>query len=186
MHEYIEIDDASFCTIMELCEGPDLQTYLKKYTTLPEKEAKLIVFQILSGLKYLSEQKEKVIHYDLKPQNILFHKGTIKISDFGLCKRVTENQAQIELTSMGVGTYWYLPPECFEINKAIMINSKVDVWSTGVILYELLYGVKPFGQDMTQDRIFRDQIIKNAKNVVFPDEPVISDSCKVVLINRNS
>jgi tousled-like kinase len=61
----------------------------------------------LSGLKYLNESKQKIIHYDLKPQNILFHNGEIKITDFGLCKIMEEHEERIELTSQGVGTYWY-------------------------------------------------------------------------------
>jgi tousled-like kinase len=51
----------------------------------------LIISQILSGLKYLNESKQKIIHYDLKPQNILFHNGEVKITDFGLCKTMDEN-----------------------------------------------------------------------------------------------
>lgn len=82
----LEIDSQMFCTVLERCDGPDLSQYLKVYQSLTEKEAKFIIRQILQGLRYLSEQKSKVIHYDLKPHNIIFHKGEVKISDFGLCK----------------------------------------------------------------------------------------------------
>lgn len=50
-------------------------------------------------MKYLSESKQKIIHYDLKPQNILFHNGEVKITDFGLCKVIDEGIEKIELTS---------------------------------------------------------------------------------------
>ena len=76
-------------TVLELCSGPDLYMYLKKKKVIPEKEAKLIISQILSGLRYLNEREQRIIHYDLKPQNILFHNREIKISDFGLCKAMT-------------------------------------------------------------------------------------------------
>jgi tousled-like kinase len=55
----------------------------------------------------------------------MFHQGEIKISDFGLCKIMEENVTRLELTSQGVGTYWYLPPETFEENKTPLITTKV-------------------------------------------------------------
>lgn len=125
----MEIDKNSFCTILELCTGPDLYSYLKLNKVLSEKEAKMIITQILSGLKYLNELKNKIIHFDLKPQNILFNNGEVKISDFGLSKIMDEKSDLIELTSQGVGTYWYLPPECFETEKSPEINSKVNFQS---------------------------------------------------------
>ncbi len=55
----------------------------------------------------------KIIHYDLKPQNVIFSNGVIKILDFGLSKQIDSEHSRIELSNMGVGTYWYLPPESF-------------------------------------------------------------------------
>jgi len=66
-YDTVEIDHNSFSTILELCSGPDLYNYLKENKLINEKEAKLIISQILSGLKYLNDQKQKIIHYDLKP-----------------------------------------------------------------------------------------------------------------------
>lgn len=176
-YDSVEIDSNSFCTVLEYCSGPDLATYLKSQKTLNEREAKLIIRQILSALKFLNENDKKVIHYDLKPPNIMFHKGIIKISDFGLCKVMNEGETKVELTSQGVGTYWYLPPECFN-PKYPQISTKVDVWSVGVIFYELLYGCKPFGQDMSQERILKEGIILNLKEVEFPAKPTISVETK--------
>jgi tousled-like kinase len=119
---------------------------LKRQTTIPEKDARAIVIQIISGLRYLAhpftyttpkdsdgeesngtsnktlssqklseKQKISIIHYDLKPANILFDEtGDVKITDFGLSKVINEDEegTSMELTSLGAGTYWYLPPEC--------------------------------------------------------------------------
>jgi tousled-like kinase len=69
----------------------------------------------VSALKYLSEQKCPIIHYDLKPANILLQSGTtsgeIKLTDFGLSKTIAnteDDDASIELTSQGAGTYWFV------------------------------------------------------------------------------
>lgn len=176
----IEIDNTSFGIILELCDGPSLDIYLKQHGTLTEKEAKSIVWQILMGLKYLNDQPKKIIHYDLKPQNILFHKGEIKISDFGLAKIIEENKSNIELTSQGVGTYWYLPPECFDTGMNPKISPNVDIWSVGVIFYEMLYGAKPFGQNMTQERILKEDVIRSSGAVSFPERKDVSPECKVI------
>jgi tousled-like kinase len=181
-YDTIEIDNNSFCTVLELCSGPDLHTYLKMYKTLPEKEARAIISQILSGLHYMNKQHRKIIHYDLKPQNIIFHNMEVKISDFGLAKIMDGNSDRLELTSQGVGTYWYLPPECFDTSRNPPgISSKVDIWSLGVILYELVFGSRPFGQNCTQDKILKEGIILNAKQVTFPPKPIVSKLCKVKL-----
>lgn len=77
--------------------------------------------------------KYNVIHYDLKPRNVMFHDGLIKILDFGLCKVNTTNETKMQLTSPGAGTYYYLPPQAFESDARI--SGKVDIWSLGVIFY---------------------------------------------------
>lgn len=172
-----EVDSNCFFTILEYCPGDDLHKYLKKHKTLTEKEAKQIIVQVFEGLAYLDAQPEKIIHYDLKPQNILMNRGEVKITDFGLAKVVDPGNSNVELTSQGVGTYWYLAPECFE-SGAPKISSKVDVWSAGVILYELIYGVKPFGHNMPQEKILKEHVIANARAVSFPGKPVVSTECK--------
>lgn len=169
--------EGCFCTVLELCQGEDLHKLLQRHKTLPEKEAKLVAFQIFQGLKYLGEQQ--VIHYDLKPHNILLHKGEVKITDFGLAKLMGPTQTAIELTSQGAGTFWYLPPECFTV--APTITSKVDVWSAGVVFFEMLFGQKPFGHNMTQEKVFREQVVLNAQQVNFPPRPAVSAECKEFL-----
>ncbi len=176
----LEHSDA-FCTILEYCEGPDLDHQLKKKGAFPERKAKHIIKQVIAAIKYLNKQSPKIIHYDLKPQNILFtNDGIVKVTDFGLCKIHDSDESKIDLTSVGAGTYWYLPPECFEngFNKTLKISSKVDVWSIGVIFYQMLFGKKPFGNNMSQEAIHRQNIILRSKTVVFDDKPAVSIDSK--------
>ncbi|GAB4819634.1 hypothetical protein N2152v2_006680 [Parachlorella kessleri] len=178
-----EIDNNTFGTVLELCEGGDLDSYLKQHEALPEKEAKTIVAQVLAGLSYL--QPHRIIHYDLKPANILFDRlGGAKITDFGLSKIVDDGHTQgVELTSQGAGTYWYLPPECFEVQRTPIINNKVDVWAVGVILYQMLFGKRPFGHELSQEQILRNEVMLNAREVQFPSKPAVSAEGKDFIRN---
>lgn len=85
------------------------------------------------------------------------------------------------MTSQGTGTYWYLPPETFDFDQIVKISHKVDIWSTGVIFFEMLFGKRPFGHGRTQSDILDENIISKAKNVDFPPSPKkykISEECK--------
>jgi tousled-like kinase len=182
LYDVFEIDVNSFATVLEFCRGTDLDEHLKKHKRLPERDARAILLQIMCGLRYLNipvmengERRQGVIHFDLKPGNILFDEmGDVKITDFGLSKIMddTADGTSMELTSQGAGTYWYLPPECFQASPRI--SSKVDVWSVGVIFYQMLYGRRPFGEGKTQDRILSEQVMLRATAVEFPAEPKVT------------
>lgn len=188
LFDLFTIDNDSFCTVLEYCDGNDLDFYLKQHKQIPEKEARCIIMQVVSALKYLSEQKYPIIHYDLKPANILLQSGTtsgeIKITDFGLSKTIEnadDGDESIELTSQGAGTYWYLPPETFTPfgdGGPPKISNKVDVWSVGVIFYQCIYGKRPFGHEKTQQQILEERTIFNAQEVVFPSKPPVTQSAQ--------
>jgi tousled-like kinase len=173
LYDVFEIDDDSFCTVLEYCVGNDLDLLIKQSHFLAEKDAKSKIVQVVAALKYLNEQEKPIIHYDLKPANVLLVDGKVKLTDFGLSKKMTESDdsGNMELTSQGAGTYWYLPPETFRISASgpPKISSKVDVWSVGVLFYQCLYGKKPFGNDQSQQSILQNQTILNAKPVNFPE-----------------
>jgi len=173
LYDVFAIDVNAFATVLEHCDGSDLDMYLKLRHTLSEREARCIIHQVFSGLKYLNEQRQKIIHYDLKPANILFHQGEVKLTDFGLSKLTPEGATDgIDLTSQGSGTYWYLPPECFASDAKI--SSKVDVWSAGIVLYQMLVGRKPFGHGLSPDAILSQRTIAEARHVSFPHNCKIS------------
>ncbi|KAG7506404.1 serine serine/threonine-protein kinase tousled-like 2 isoform X1 [Solea senegalensis] len=190
LYDYFSLDKDSFCTVLEYCEGNDLDFYLKQNKLMSEKEGRSIVMQIVNALKYLNQIRPPIIHYDLKPGNILLVNGTacgeIKITDFGLSKIMDDdsyNSADgMELTSQGAGTYWYLPPECFVVGKEPpKISNKVDVWSVGVIFYQSLYGRKPFGHNQSQQDILQENTILKATEVQFPPKPVVTTEAKAFI-----
>ncbi|GBM25672.1 Serine/threonine-protein kinase tousled-like 1 [Araneus ventricosus] len=183
LYDVFEIDANSFCTVLEYCDGHDLDFYLKQHKNIPEREARCIIMQVVHALKYLNEIKPPIIHYDLKPGNILLGSGEIKITDFGLSKIMDDEnyspELGMDLTSQGAGTYWYLPPECFVVGKSPpKISSKVDVWSVGVIFYQCLYGKKPFGHNQSQATILEENTILKATEVEFPAKPAVSSEAK--------
>uniref|UniRef100_A0A8C6WYC2 non-specific serine/threonine protein kinase n=1 Tax=Neogobius melanostomus TaxID=47308 RepID=A0A8C6WYC2_9GOBI len=176
LYDYFSLDTDSFCTVLEYCEGNDLDFYLKQHKLMSEKEGRSIIMQIVNALKYLNEIRPPIIHYDLKPGNILLVNGTacgeIKITDFGLSKIMDDDSYNsvdgMELTSQGAGTYWYLPPE-------------LDVWSVGVIFYQCLYGRKPFGHNQSQQDILQENTILKATDVQFPPKPVVTPEAKAFI-----
>jgi tousled-like kinase len=186
LFDVFEIDNNSFATVLECCDGSDLDTLLKTRRSLTERDARAILLQIISGMRYLNQPSEDgshqgIIHYDLKPGNILFDEfGDAKITDFGLSKIVdaVDSNGGMELTSQGAGTYWYLPPECFMLDDNVRISNKVDVWSIGVIFYQMLFGRRPFGDGQSQDAILADGTVLNAHQVSFPEKVSVSEECK--------
>eukprot|EP00842_Homolaphlyctis_polyrhiza_P005137 jgi/Hompol1/5624/HPOL_000862-RA len=193
LFDVFDYDHASFCTILEYVEGQNLETILAQLKSFTEKEARSIIVQIVSALKYLNTLENPVVHYDLKPGNILISNGHVKITDFGLSKIMDKidqgtcaqmRRHEADLTSQGAGTYWYLPPEVFDRSGPgpIKISSKVDVWSLGCILFEMLYGVKPFGHNKSQASILHEStIVTDALSLTFPPKPSISVDAKEFL-----
>jgi tousled-like kinase len=199
LYDVFEIQHDAFATVLEVCGGGDLDQRLKTEKVMAEADAKPIVLQVLAGLRYLNTPRpvpgspthattRAIIHYDLKPGNILFDdRGDAKITDFGLSKIVdgaASGDGDIELTSQGTGTYWYLPPECFRIHQpgsGPRISSKVDVWSLGVIYYQMLYGRRPYGEGLSQEQLLRENTMLRAAKPVFPEKPKVSAQAKSFL-----
>eukprot|EP01103_Thecamoeba_quadrilineata_P019532 TRINITY_DN7951_c0_g1_i1.p1 TRINITY_DN7951_c0_g1~~TRINITY_DN7951_c0_g1_i1.p1 ORF type:complete len:423 (-),score=83.92 TRINITY_DN7951_c0_g1_i1:33-1301(-) len=131
--------------IVEYCSGQSLESFLAKSPQLPEQTVKFITSQIIDGLYYLHTQK--VAHRDLKPANILLHYTDnyndsqtaflMKIADFTFARSMETNQ----LMQTILGTPLYMAPEMFKEGR---YTDNTDLWSLGIIVYQMLYGKHPF------------------------------------------
>lgn len=127
--------------VMEFLRGLPLSTRMEQNPPLTLDDKLDIVTQLCNGLGYA--HKEGVVHRDVKPANVfILQDGTIKLLDFGIAKLATST-----LTRQGdvIGSVPYMSPE--QIAGARDLDGRSDVWSTGVLLYELLTGRKPFNGD---------------------------------------
>lgn len=134
-------DDGLYYIVMEYIEGKTLKQLLKKRGTLTLSEAIDIMLQLTEGMAHAHDSY--IIHRDLKPQNIMIKDdGQIKITDFGIAMAL--NATQLTQTNSVMGSVHYLPPEQAS-GKGSTIKS--DIYSMGIIFYELLTGSLPFRGD---------------------------------------
>lgn len=127
--------------VMEYVDGPDLKDYILQNSPLDLQNVIRIMDQILSAMRLA--HKHNVIHRDLKPQNILMDKrGNIKIADFGIA--VALNQNSITQTNSALGSVHYMSPEQ---TRGGLVTKQSDIYSLGIILYELITGSVPFNGD---------------------------------------
>ena len=148
-------DNGIYYIIMEYIEGKTLKQLIKKRGGVTLSEAIDIMLQITDGI---SEAHDRyIIHRDLKPQNIMIKEdGTIKITDFGIATAL--NATQLTQTNSVMGSVHYLPPEQAS-GKGSTIRS--DIYSMGILFYELLTGSLPFKGDNAVEialKQMRDQI----------------------------
>ena len=144
--------NTEFCLVTELATG-QLYEIVQEDKKLPENEIKNIALQLTSALFYL--HSNNIIHRDIKPQNVLISaSGIIKICDFGFARAI-DNKTMI--TSIK-GTPLYMAPELL---KEYPYNKKADLWSLGVILYELYVGQPPFytnSFNVLMNKIMKEEI----------------------------
>lgn len=124
--------------VMEFLDGITLKEYMDKKGILPWKEACNYTLQILRALEHA--HSKGVVHRDIKPQNImLLHNGEIKVTDFGIAK--TPNMPAVTITDKAIGTVYYISPEQAGGKETSYAS---DIYSVGVMLYEMVTGHLPF------------------------------------------
>ncbi len=127
--------------VMERVEGITLKNYLNKKGTLGMREMMQYTEQILLALEHA--HSKGVVHRDIKPQNILLLKnGVIKVTDFGIAK--LPNAETVTMTDKAIGTVYYISPEQASGKK---VDRRSDIYSLGVLMYEMCTGKLPFMAD---------------------------------------
>jgi eukaryotic-like serine/threonine-protein kinase len=136
VYEYGEEDGCAYIA-MEFIQGNSLREYFARGTRFSESDAVSTMTQLLEALSYAHEQG--VWHRDIKPANlIVMRNGKLKVADFGIARIDSLSLTQ---TGFVIGTPGYMAPEHYTGGA---IDWRADVFSAGVVMYELLTGVKPF------------------------------------------
>ena len=130
--------------IMEYVDGANLRQ-MERAGQLTPAEALAIVPKICDALQYAHD--EGIVHRDIKPDNILVDKkGRVKLADFGLAKLLGKSQVDFNLTGsqQAMGTLHYMAPE--QVEKPLTVDHRADIYSLGVVFYEMLTGELPMGR----------------------------------------
>lgn len=131
-------DDGKYFIVMEYIKGQTLKSLIKRRGALTLPEVIDIMLQLTSGIAHAHESY--IIHRDVKPQNVLIlEDGTVKITDFGIATALNSNE--LTQTNSVMGSVHYLPPEQANGNGSTI---KSDIYSLGILMFELLTGKLPF------------------------------------------
>ncbi len=129
--------------VMEYIDGQDLRAMTDQGEKLSITEACRVVDAVLTALEY--SHRAGIVHRDIKPANIMITRaGQVKVMDFGIARAVSETSSTVQQTTAILGTAAYFSPEQA---KGETVDTRTDLYSAGVLLYELLSGVVPFRGD---------------------------------------
>lgn len=162
--------------LMEYVQGEDLFDVIRRINLLSEKNAKFYSCCLALIIDYL--HKKKIAYRDLKPENVMIDEfGYPNLIDFGAAKIIHHKTCTV------IGTPYYMAPE---IVQGQGYSTQVDYWSLGVMVYEFMYGVVPFGETETDSYKIFDQVVNG--ELVFPNSAGVKDCAKDfirALLNKN-
>jgi len=135
----------AYYLVMEFVDGEDLRTLIDCSSPMSTSLAAMIILEIAHGLEYTHNQN--IIHRDIKPSNVLIsEEGNVKLIDFGVAK--DDTNTRLTMTGLIVGTPSYMSPEQAHGDP---LGPQSDLYALGILLYEMLTGIKPFyGQNNTE------------------------------------
>ncbi|MBN2529846.1 MAG: serine/threonine protein kinase [Deltaproteobacteria bacterium] len=140
VYDFIKYGGTMFI-VMEYVEGIDLYDLLDKFKKIPVEAATIIALQVARALNHAHFRG--IIHRDIKPANVMISKrGDVKLMDFGIAR--DETLSDLTETGTGLGTPSYMSPEQILGDK---LDQRTDIWSLGVVFYQMLCGKKPFIED---------------------------------------
>ena len=169
---YVKESKDAFDLVMEYAKYGNLYLYIKKNNYLSEEKSFKYFIQVVNAIYFL--HKNDLIHRDIKPENILMFKdGIVKLCDFGWCARLDGGQ---RITFCG--TVEYMSPEM--VNKE-EYSKEIDIWSLGILLYEMTHGYSPFKPDKAKFNIY--DVIDNIKIKDLKFAKDISKECKELIIH---
>ncbi|MDA3852153.1 MAG: serine/threonine-protein kinase [Spirochaetaceae bacterium] len=144
----------SYYIVLEYIDGVSLGDLIRKERYLPEDIALYIMKESALALSYA--HKRNVVHRDIKPANLLISKtGEIKLVDFGVAHMGDDEDSELTTDGMTIGTPSYMAPEQFKDSKGV--DNRADIYSLGVMLYEMLTGQKPFPGNFSPEAIAKIQ-----------------------------
>ncbi len=168
--------------VMEYVEGHTVKELLADGNPVPINEAVSIVTGVLSALQYSHAQH--LVHRDIKPGNIMLtREGKVKVMDFGIARALTDSQATMTQTNAVVGTAQYLSPEQA---RGEQVDARSDLYSTGVVLFELLTGRPPFTGDSAVAVAYQHvQQLAPTPSSITPDLPEALDRVVLKALAKN-
>lgn len=171
-------EDGQYYIVMEYIEGKTLKQLLKKRESLTLSEVIDIMTQLTDGISHAHESY--IIHRDIKPQNIMIEDdGRIKITDFGIAMAL--NATQLTQTNSVMGSVHYLPPEQASGKSATI---KSDIYSMGILMYELLTGTVPFRGDNAVEIALKH--MKDKIPSIRKQDPSIPQSVENILLKATA